>query len=113
MVTALTTAGVALVGAEILLMVWDEMYLSLFAGLLADASFVTAGIILHSVVVIVSSTAGIALLLLMIWWLNGRGKRRKRVSKELGDESRQLRDGLLRRLRDRQVTRREPAPLPS
>src|SRR5215469_1208251 len=41
----------------------------------------------------------------VFWWWNGRGKRRKRASRELGDESRQLRDGLVRRMRQRQVTR--------
>jgi hypothetical protein len=75
MVTALVTAGLALVVVEIWLLIWDQMYLSLFGGLLAEASLVTAGIIQHSVAIIVSSMAGIAMLLLVFWWPNGRGVR--------------------------------------
>jgi hypothetical protein len=101
-VTALTTAQAALLVAEIGLMLYWRLYLALAAALLLSASGVIVGIMLHSAPVTALGAAGVVLWLVN-WW-RSRG-RRKRVRQATGDESWQLRDGLVRRMRRRRVTR--------
>lgn len=90
-------------------------YLALTAGLLASACIVTRGIIDRSWLVIVLGAFDVALsIALLLWWRGRGGKHRKRIADEIGDESRQVRDGLVRRMRDRTRPglRRSPSPSP-
>lgn len=88
-------------------------HLGVLAGGLGSVIFLAAGILEHFASLMWISTVGIAGLLLWFWRGGPRG--RKRARKELGDESRQLRDGLVRRMRQRRVTRPgwSPSPAPS
>jgi hypothetical protein len=85
-------------------------YLALTAGLLASACILTRGIIDHSWLVIGLGALEVAIAVALLLWWNGRGKHRKRVSREIGDESRQVRDALVRRARIRPGLRRSPSP---
>ena len=109
--TAFSIAGAAFGAAELGLMAWGRWYLAWLAGGLGSASFLAAGILGHFPLLIWISTAGIAGFLLWFWWGGPRG--RKRTRKELGDESRRLRDALVRRMRQRRVTRPGWSPSPS
>ena len=87
-------------------------YLALTAGLLASACILTRGIIDRSWLVIGLGALDVAISVVLLLWWNGRGKHRKRVGREIGDESRQVRDDLIRRarIRIRLGLRRSPAP---
>jgi len=108
--TGLSIAGAAFVAAEFGLLAWGRRYLSWLASGLASASFLAAGILQHFAPLIWISTANIVLFLLWFW--RGGPRRRKRARKELGDESRQLRAGLVRRVRRRRVSRPGWSPSP-
>jgi hypothetical protein len=109
-VTVLCIVGAAFVAADFGFLAWGRRYLSWLASGLASASFLAAGILGHFPLLIWISTAGIVGFLLWFWWGGPRG--RKRARKELGDESRRLRDGLVRRMRQRRVTRPGWSPSP-
>jgi hypothetical protein len=108
--TFLSIAGAAFVAAQLGLLARGRRYLSLVANGLASTSFLGEGILHHDALLISISTAGIVTFLLMFWW--GGPRRRKRARKQLGDESRQLRDGLVRRMRQRRVIRPSWSPSP-
>jgi hypothetical protein len=84
-------------------------YLALSAGVLAAASLVVRGIIDRSWLVIGLAALDLAIAVALLLWWNGRGKHRKRVGREIGDESRRVRDGLVRRAREA-GSRRSPSP---
>jgi hypothetical protein len=86
-------------------------YLALACGVLASASILTHGIIERSGLVIGLGAFDLAIAVALLLWWNGRGKHRKRVGREIGDESRQVRDGLVRRAREA-GSRRSPSPSP-
>jgi hypothetical protein len=107
---ALTSVSLALLVAFLVLALYGRFYLALVVGLLGQVTGLVYGIVAHSWVNIGISAAGILLLLWSWWWTRGR---RKPVAKAVGDESRQLRDGLVRKVRQRRVTRRGLSPEPS
>jgi membrane protein implicated in regulation of membrane protease activity len=106
----LAVAGVALVAAELGLTAYGHRYLALVLDACAAGCILAYGILSHSAPLI--GVAGVLVVLILVAFWRGP-KRRDRVRKELGDESRQLRDGLVRRMRARRVTRRRAAPQPS
>jgi hypothetical protein len=112
LVLDLTLALPVLLGGFLYFRVTGRLYLSVLVAGLCLSCGLAVGILNHDPVTIGEAAVGLAAFA-VFWWWNGRGKRRKRARKELGDESRQLRDGLVRRLRERRVTRRKPSPLPS
>jgi len=89
-----------------------HMYLAALVAVPIQFCGLAVGILNHNPVLIGESAVGLAACA-MFWWWNGRGKRRKRARRKLGDESRQLRDGLVRRMRQRRVTRPGWSPSPS
>jgi hypothetical protein len=109
--TILSTAGAAFVAAQLGLLASGRRYVAWLASGLASASFLALGILQHSAPLIWISTTNIVALLLWFW--RGGPRRRKRAMKQLGDESRQLRDGMVRRMRQRRVTRPGWSPSPS
>jgi hypothetical protein len=108
--TFLSIAGAVLVAAQLGLLARGRMYLSGLANGLASATFLAVGILQPFAPLIWISTANLVAFLLLFWW--GGPRRRKRARKQLGDESRQLRDGLVRRMRQRRVTRPAWSPSP-
>jgi len=113
LVLGLTLAQVVLVGGSAYLaFVRGYSYLAALVAVLGLSCSLTVGILDRSPWVIGNAAAGLAAFA-AFWWWRGRGKRRKRASRELGDESRQLRDGLVRRMRQRRVTRPGWSPAPS
>jgi hypothetical protein len=108
--TVFSIAGAAFMVAGLGFHARRQRHLGVLACGLGSASMLAAGTLQHYALLIGISTAGVAPLLLWFW---PRGpRRRKRVRKELGEESRQLRDGLVCRMRQlRRVTR--PAWSPS
>ena len=86
-------------------------YLALTAGVLASAVLLTHGIIERSGLVIGLAAFDLAIAIAVLFWWNGRGKRRRRIAREIGDESRQVRDRLVRKAREA-GSRRSPSPLP-
>jgi membrane protein implicated in regulation of membrane protease activity len=73
-----------------------------------SACFLAQGIIDRNWALIGLAAFNVAVILAYLWW---RGpKERHRARDELGDESRQLRDGLVRRMRERRVTAPSPSP---
>jgi len=108
--TVLIIAGAAFAATELGLLARGQRYLGVLAAGLGSASMLAAGILEHDAPLIGISTGGIVGFLLWFW---GGRRWRKRARKELGDESRQLRDGLVRRMRQRRVTRPVWSPSPS
>jgi hypothetical protein len=108
--TFLSVAGAVFVAVQIGLLARRRMYLGFLAGGLAAATFLAIGILQPYAPLIWMSTVNFAVLLLGFW--RGGPRRRKRARRQLGDESRQLRDALLRRMRQRRVTRPAWSPLP-
>jgi len=106
---ALTSINLALFVAFIGLALYGWYYLAIVLALMVNVVGTVYGIIFRQWYLIGINAAG-ALWVLWNWWKT-RG-RRKPVSKEIGDESRQLRDGLVRKMR-RRVTRRGWSPEPS
>lgn len=110
MVVAFLTAGgvlfLALVG---LFLLWHEPELSGLANGMASACMLAAGIVGHFDPVIALGAAGVAAA--FIRWSGPR--KRRRVKRVLGEKSRQLRDGLMRRIRQQPVARPGWSPSPS
>jgi hypothetical protein len=106
---ALTSVNLAFFVAFMGLALYGRFYLALVVGLLGQVTGLVYGIVVHSWINIGISAAGILLMLWSWWWTRGR---RKPVAKAVGDESRQLRDGLVRKVRQRR-TRRGLSPEPS
>jgi hypothetical protein len=105
---ALTSINLALFVAFVGLALYGRYYLAIVLALMVNVVGTVYGIIFRQWYLVGINAAG-ALWVLWNWWKT-RG-RRKPVSKEIGDESRQLRDGLVRRMR--RVTRRGLSPEPS
>jgi hypothetical protein len=113
LVLGLTLAQVVLMGGSAYFaFVRGYSYLPALVAVLGLSCGLAVGIVDRNPLIIGEAAAGLAAWAVFGWW-NGRGKRRKRASKELGDESRQLRDGLVRRMRQRRVTRPGWSPSPS
>lgn len=111
MILLLSVAGAACCAAQLGLMAYGRSYLAALAGGCCSACLLVAGILGHNGVLVVLSAVGIGGWL--IWWFWRGGPRgRRRASKVIGDESRQVRDGLVRRMRDRRARGREPLPQP-
>ena len=105
----LTASGVVFLALSFALMiVWHEPELSGLAGGMASACILAAGIASHINLVIALGAAGVAAA--FIRWAGPR--KRRQVKRVLGDKSRQLRDGLVRRIRQRRVTRPGWSPSP-
>jgi hypothetical protein len=109
--TFLSVAGAACVVAQLGLLARGRRYLAWLANGLASATFLAVGILQPFAPLIWISTANFVGLFLL-WFWRGGPRRRKRARKQLGDESRQLRDGLVRRMRQRRVTRPAWSPSP-
>jgi hypothetical protein len=109
MVTAFVTADVAFLVLAVLFTVWHEPELAGITNGMAAALLLFAGIVGHLSLLIAFGAVGVAAVFLQ--W-GGRGKRR-RVKRVLGNKSRQLRDSLVRRMRQRQVHSPGWSPLPS
>jgi hypothetical protein len=106
---ALTSINLALFVAFVGLALYGWYYLATVLALMVNVVGTVYGIIFRQWYLVGINVAG-ALWLLWNWWKT-RG-RRKPVGKEIGDESRQLRDGLVRKMR-RRGTRRGLSPKPS
>jgi hypothetical protein len=112
-VLGLTLAQVVLTGGSVYFaFVRGYLYLAGLVGMLCLSCGLALGILDRNAWIIGEAAVGLATWA-VFWWWNGRGKRRKRASRALGDESRQLRDGLVRRMRQRRVTRPGWSPSPS
>ena len=98
----LIASGVVFLALSFALMiVWHEPELSGFAGAMCSVCCLAFGITSHVNVATWVGAAGVA-----AWLFRWGGPRqRRRVKRVLGDKSRQLRDGLVRRMHQRRVTR--------
>lgn len=103
--------GLVLVAAELSLLAYGRRYLACILTLFASGCFLGYGILSHSPLQIGLAGGNILAFLALLFWGGPRGRRRTR--KQLGNESRQLRNGLVRRLRQRRITRRGALPQPS
>jgi len=97
----LTGSGLAFLAVQILMIVRREPELSGLAFGMCQACLLAAGIVSRFYPTITLGACGLACA--FIWW--GGPRRRRRVRRILGDKSRQLRDGLVRRLHQRRVVR--------
>jgi hypothetical protein len=88
----------------------QAIHLAAIVGLLGSVTYLAGGIILNEPLAAGLGSAGITVFF-GFWW-GGRG-RRKRTREALGDESRQMRDGLVRWMRQRRITRPGWSPSPS
>src|SRR5690348_7810955 len=104
----LIIAGAALFAAQVGFLAYGHRNLGALSAGLCSASLLAAGILQHQPWLIAISVLGIAVFLLWFWW--GGPKGRYRARKELGDESRQVRDGLVEKARPRPGP--SPSPLP-
>jgi len=112
-VLGLTLAQVVLFGGSVYFaFVRGYVYLAALVAVLCQCCGLAVGILDRNPWLIGELAVGLASWA-VFWWWNGRGKRRKRASRELGDESRQLRDSLVRRMRQRRVARPGWSPSPS
>jgi hypothetical protein len=105
----LTAGGVVFLALQIMLIVRREPEISALAGALCSACLLAAGIASHFYLTVAFGAVGLAIA--FFWW--GRPRRRRRVRRVLGEKSRQLRDGLLRRMHQRRVARPGWSPTPS
>ena len=113
LVLGLTLAQVVLMGGSAYFaFVRGYLYLAALVAVPCLSCGLAVGILDRNSWIIGEAAVGLAAWA-AVWWWNGRGKRRKRASRGLGDESRQLRDGLVRRMRQRRVTRPGWSPSPS
>ena len=107
----LDIAGAVFVTVQIVFFIYGRTALVVAAGGLGGACFLAAGILDHHQWTILLAMVNIAVVLLYFWRGGPRGRHRSREA--LGDESRQLRDGLIRRMRERRTARPKPSPQPS
>jgi hypothetical protein len=113
--TAYLITWAVLMAAFTWLLVYRRENLAAAVGVLISASSLVCAIILDSPIlspILGGGGAGG----LVLWWLilrrGGRGGRKRTRREAIGDESRQLRDGLVRRIRQR-ITRQGWSPSPS
>ena len=109
MLAAFVTAGVVFLVLAVLFIVRHELELAAIANGMASAFLLVGAIVGHFNLAIAIAALGVAAA--FIQW-GGRRKRR-RVKRVLGNKSRQLRSGLVRRMRPRRVARPGWAPSPS
>ena len=110
--TVLSIAGMALVAVELGLLAYGRRHLAYVAAIFASGCFLGYGILRHDPIQMGLAGGNILLFLaLLFWWGGPKGRRRAR--RALGDESRRLREGLVRRMRQRRVTRPGWSPSPS
>jgi len=107
--TWLTASGAAFLALQILMIVSREPELSGLAAAMCSACLLAAGIVGHFYLTIALGTAGLTIA--FIRW--GGPRQRRRVRRVLGDKSRQLRDGLVRRMHERRVAGPGLSPSPS
>jgi hypothetical protein len=97
--------------------VTGRVLLGALTSVAAWAVWLVLGITTHSQVGAIVAAVSLAISFATFWFWKGRGRRRRRARAEIGDESRQLRDGLVRRMRGlrrkRPITRPEPSRSPS
>jgi|SRR5215469_4844989 len=108
MLLALGITWAALFAAEIWLLVYCRFHLAGLAALGASAVIVAEGIISHSP--LATGLGAASILAYFVFWRDGRGRRKRTRREAIGEESRQVRDGLVRRLR---ATRPGWSPSPS
>jgi hypothetical protein len=107
---ALTSVNAALFAAFIGLALYGWYWLAVVLGLMVNVTGITYGIIFRQWYLVGINLAG---MLWVLWNLWRSRRRRKPVAKLVGDESRQLRDGLVRKMRRRRAARRGLSPQPS
>lgn len=106
----LTLVNMALFVAFIALMLYGLYWLGVVLALLLSAVGILYGIVYRQWWLVGLNVAGA---LWVLWNLWRSRRRRKPVAKLVGDESRQLRDGLVRKMRRRRAARRGLSPQPS
>ncbi len=106
----LTSVNAALFAAFIGLALYGWYWLAVVLGLMVNVTGITYGIIFRQWYLVGINFAG---MLWVLWNLWRSRRRRKPVAKLVGDESRQLRDGLVRKMRRRRAARRGLSPQPS
>jgi hypothetical protein len=97
MLPALEIISAALFASELWLLVYGRFHLAGLAALATSVVIVAEGIISHSLLVTGLGAAGI--LAYFVIWRGGRDRRRRTRREAIGEESRQVRDGLVRRWR--------------
>ncbi len=107
----LVVAGLALTATALGLVAYGRRYLATAVGFASSGCFLTAAVLAHSALQAAIAGGNALVFLALLFW--GGPKGRRRTAAGLGDESRQLRAGLLRRLRERRAGRRGPQPQPS
>jgi hypothetical protein len=107
----LTLAQAALVGGWVSLAAHGRWHVAALVAGLNSACGLAVGIVTGNRWVIGLNVLGI--LAFGVFWWRGGPRGRKRARKALGDESQQLRDGLVRRMRQRVTTRPSWLPSPS
>ena len=110
--TGLLIAQATMLVAQTALLIYGRVYLAVVAGLCGTGLGLTYGIIHHSSLEVALAIFGVVLWVLTFWFRGRRGPKRGR-RKALGDESRQIRDGLVRRMREHHRERRDLQPSPS
>ena len=100
-----------LFGAELGLLAYGRYYLAGLAGLAASVTVVSQGIISH-----IPLVTGLGVLSIVLWFVfwhwGGRGRHKRTRREAIGDESRQVRDGLVRKMRARRAARPGWSPQP-
>jgi membrane protein implicated in regulation of membrane protease activity len=104
-------------GGGLYLTFTGRMLLGALTAVAAWTVWLVFGITTHNQVTAIVAAVSLAVSLASFWFWKGRGRRRRGARAEIGDESRQLRDGLVRRMRSlrrkRPITRPEPQRAPS
>ena len=98
-------------GGGLYLTVTGRVLLGALTSVAAWTVWLVFSITTHNRVGVIVAAVSLAISLAAFW--KGRGRRRRGARAEIGDESRQLRDGLVRRMRQRRVTRPGWSPSPS
>ena len=108
---ALVYIGPVGLAGQLALMAYGRWALSLTVSASFGVLYLVAGILVGSGLLAGLAAVNVLVWLVIFWWRGPRQRRRAR--KLLGDESRQLRAGLLRRLRQRRIPRPGWQPQPS
>ncbi len=109
MLAALVTAGGVFLVVSLLFMARHEFDRARVANGMASAFLLVFGILSHLDLVIALGAFSLALVFIR----RGGPRKRRRVKRVLGNKSRQLRSGLVRRLAQRRVDRPGWSPSPS
>jgi hypothetical protein len=106
----LTLVNMALFVAFIALMLYGRYWLGVVLALLVNAVGILYGIVYRQWWIAGLNVAGA---LWVLWNLWRTRRRREPIAKAIGDESRQLREKLVRKMRRRRAARRGLSPEPS